>query len=170
MSSFASGQATTGGCCGNLDVTLNWSTIKELVDADDDVISRIDVLPSAEIVQELCSKLPDFRKGFCRRRPSAGGICRFWPATVFPGDVPEGLGHVDRHHQGPPGGNRKELRHLKRSSVDAARSGPHWFRGRGSVGRPRTQSRKRSAFCGPSAGGVRVGYALRKREVEGDFS
>lgn len=49
---------------GQLHVTLNWSTVKDLIDADTAVTARIDVDTPADIIEELSDKLPDFRKAY----------------------------------------------------------------------------------------------------------
>ncbi|HOE95103.1 MAG TPA: transaldolase family protein [Candidatus Sumerlaeota bacterium] len=49
---------------GQMHITLNWSTIEELLDADEPGESRIDELPADDVVAELCDKLPDFRRAW----------------------------------------------------------------------------------------------------------
>ena len=49
---------------GALHVTINWSTAEEIIKADPPIISRIDATPSQAVIDELCAKLPDFRKAY----------------------------------------------------------------------------------------------------------
>jgi transaldolase len=49
---------------GALHVTINWSTADEIIKADPPLISRIDAVPDPSVIDELCDKLPDFRKAY----------------------------------------------------------------------------------------------------------
>jgi len=49
---------------GALHVTINWSTAEEIIKADPPIISRIDATPAQTVIDELCAKLPDFRKAY----------------------------------------------------------------------------------------------------------
>jgi len=49
---------------GGVHVTINWSTAEELLAADPPVVSRIGVETPRRVTDELCDKLPDFRKAF----------------------------------------------------------------------------------------------------------
>jgi transaldolase len=49
---------------GDLAVTLNWSTMEELIEADSEVVPRIDVEVPPVIVDELCDMLPNFRRAY----------------------------------------------------------------------------------------------------------
>ncbi|HEX2988333.1 MAG TPA: transaldolase family protein [Chloroflexota bacterium] len=49
---------------GDMHVTLNWSIVKSLLDADAPVVSRITAPAPEDVVAELSEKLPDFRKAF----------------------------------------------------------------------------------------------------------
>lgn len=47
---------------GDVHVTLNWSTMEELMNAHNQVIPAIDREESKEVIDELSAKLPDFRR------------------------------------------------------------------------------------------------------------
>lgn len=49
---------------GALHVTINWSTADEIIKADPPIVSRIDAIPDPSVIDELCDKLPDFRKAY----------------------------------------------------------------------------------------------------------
>jgi transaldolase len=49
---------------GAIHVTINWSTAEELIAADPTVVSRIGEETPRTVIDELCDKLPDFRKAF----------------------------------------------------------------------------------------------------------
>jgi transaldolase len=49
---------------GDLAVTLNWSTMEELIKLDQPVESRIDAEAPDPVIDELCEKLPNFRRAY----------------------------------------------------------------------------------------------------------
>jgi len=49
---------------GSIHITINWSTARDLLEANAPVIPRMDTPLVKEVVDELCQKLPDFRKAF----------------------------------------------------------------------------------------------------------
>ena len=49
---------------GDVHITLNWSTIEDLLKEDLPVVSRIQAEADKEIVDELSAKLPDFQRAF----------------------------------------------------------------------------------------------------------
>jgi transaldolase len=49
---------------GHLHITINWSTAEEILKMDPPVVNRMDALVPKEVTEELCDKLPDFRKAF----------------------------------------------------------------------------------------------------------
>jgi len=49
---------------GALHVTINWSTAEEIIKADPPITSRIDAVAPQAVVDELCDKLPDFRRAY----------------------------------------------------------------------------------------------------------
>jgi transaldolase len=49
---------------GALHVTINWSTADEIIQADPPLTPRIDAITPQTVIDELCDKLPDFRKAY----------------------------------------------------------------------------------------------------------
>jgi transaldolase len=49
---------------GPVHVTINWSTAEEIIQADPPMTSRIDAAAPQAVVDELCAKLPDFRRAW----------------------------------------------------------------------------------------------------------
>lgn len=49
---------------GDIHCTMNWSTVQELIDADEPVVSRIDAKVPEPVVEELLAKLPHFHRAF----------------------------------------------------------------------------------------------------------
>jgi len=49
---------------GALHVTINWSTAEEIIKADPPLTLRIDASTPQAVIDELCDKLPDFRKAY----------------------------------------------------------------------------------------------------------
>lgn len=49
---------------GDMHVTINWSTARELLDADLPASPRIHDQPPPEVIEELSAKLPDFRRAY----------------------------------------------------------------------------------------------------------
>jgi transaldolase len=49
---------------GAVHVTINWSTAEELLAADPPVLFRIGAETPRSVIDQLCDKLPDFRKAF----------------------------------------------------------------------------------------------------------
>jgi transaldolase len=47
---------------GDIHVTINWSTARELIEWDPPVVSRIDVETPQTVLAELTERLPDFRR------------------------------------------------------------------------------------------------------------
>jgi len=68
---------------GALHVTINWSTADEIMEANQPVISRIDAAAPQAIVDELCAKLPDFRKAYEDNGLSIEEFGEFAPLQFF---------------------------------------------------------------------------------------
>jgi transaldolase len=68
---------------GDLHVTMNWSTIRELNDLDGEVTSRIDAEDPPDLVDELMEKLPDFRRAYLDDGLGAGEFEGFAPLQRF---------------------------------------------------------------------------------------
>lgn len=49
---------------GNVHITINWRLAQELIESDNPVVSLIDAETSQAVINELCKKLPDFKKAF----------------------------------------------------------------------------------------------------------
>jgi transaldolase len=49
---------------GDIHITINWKTAKEIIEANPPVVSRMEVQASRRVVDELCGKIPDFRRAF----------------------------------------------------------------------------------------------------------
>ena len=68
---------------GDLAVTLNWATMKELIDADGPVVSRMDVEAPQSVVNELREKLPGFRRAYDEGALSTEEYEDFGPVVLF---------------------------------------------------------------------------------------
>jgi transaldolase len=49
---------------GDMHVTINWSTARDLLEADAPATPKIQEVPASEVVEELSAKLPDFRRAY----------------------------------------------------------------------------------------------------------
>ena len=49
---------------GDLAITLNWSTMEELIEANGPVVGRIDAEVPQSVIDELCEKLPNFQRAY----------------------------------------------------------------------------------------------------------
>jgi transaldolase len=49
---------------GAVHVTINWSTAKEILDINPPVVQRMDIEVPKGLIDELCTRLPDFRKAW----------------------------------------------------------------------------------------------------------
>lgn len=79
---------------GDLHVTLNWSTIEELIRAGNQVIRRIDAETPQEIVEELSNKLPDFRKAYYEDGLRPAEYKDFAPLQRFRNNFLKGWAHL----------------------------------------------------------------------------
>jgi hypothetical protein len=68
---------------GALHVTINWSTAEEIIKADPPLTSRIDALTPQAVIDELCDKLPDFRKAYYDDGLSIEEFGHFAPLRYF---------------------------------------------------------------------------------------
>jgi transaldolase len=68
---------------GALHVTINWSTADEIIKADPPITSRIDAVAPQAIVDELCAKLPDFRKAYADDGLTIEEFGEFAPLQFF---------------------------------------------------------------------------------------
>ena len=68
---------------GDMHVTLNWSIVKALLDADGPVVSRIHVPAPKEVVDELSEKIPAFRQAFYEGALSVSEYKDHGPLVLF---------------------------------------------------------------------------------------
>lgn len=68
---------------GDVHITINWSTAREIMDADIPIISRMDVETDQSIVDELREKLPDFRKAYDSDGLSIEEYAGYGPVRLF---------------------------------------------------------------------------------------
>lgn len=70
---------------GDMHVTLNWSLIKVLLDADEPVVERISSPAAPAVVEELAEKLPVFREAFYEGQLPLERFCSYGPLVLFRG-------------------------------------------------------------------------------------
>jgi transaldolase len=68
---------------GDLAVTLNWSTMQELVDTDGPVAPRIDAEAPQSAIDELCEKLPNFSRAYYEDGLDVDEFEDFGPVVFF---------------------------------------------------------------------------------------
>jgi len=68
---------------GAVHVTINWSTAEEIIRANPPVISRMQVEAAPGVTDELCSKLPDFRKAYLEEGLPVDEFAQFGPLQYF---------------------------------------------------------------------------------------
>jgi transaldolase len=68
---------------GAVHVTINWSTAKELLDANPPVVSRMDADVRRTVIDELCAKFPDFRKAWLDKGLRTEEFKDFSPLQYF---------------------------------------------------------------------------------------
>lgn len=68
---------------GDVHITINWSTARELIEADGPVISRIEAQIPRPVLDELTAKLPDFRKAFYEDALSLEEFKDYGPVRLF---------------------------------------------------------------------------------------
>jgi len=73
----------TGVVGGDLAVTLNWRDVKRLNELDKPVVSRIDVEPPQDVVDELIDKLPNFRRAYEEGALEVEEFEDFGPVVLF---------------------------------------------------------------------------------------
>ena len=75
---------------GDVHITINWSLAQELIEADGEIVSRIDVETSPTVIDELCEKLPNFKKAFQEDGLSPEEFENFGPLQFFRNSFLEG--------------------------------------------------------------------------------
>jgi transaldolase len=68
---------------GHMCITLNWSTVRELLQLDGPVVPRMAVRPAAGGVEELRWKLPDFQRAFDEEALAPEDYEDFGPLVLF---------------------------------------------------------------------------------------
>src|ERR1039458_5095501 len=68
---------------GALQVTINWSTADEIIKSAPPLASRIDAIPDESVVNELCDKLPDFRRAYREEGIAVEDFADFAPLQFF---------------------------------------------------------------------------------------
>ncbi len=68
---------------GAVHVTINWSTARELLDANPPVVPRMDATAPQAVIDELIEKLPDFRKAFREHGLSTEEFAGYGPVRYF---------------------------------------------------------------------------------------
>jgi len=68
---------------GAVHVTINWSTAEEIIKADPPIVSRIETATPQSVVEELCDKLPDFRKAYLDDGLAIEEFADFTPLQYF---------------------------------------------------------------------------------------
>ncbi len=94
-------------------VTLNWSTVKELIDKDAAVSSRIGAFVSDELREEMTRSLPGFARAFLEGRLAIEEAAEFGPLVLFRGSFLNGYARLideiaDRRQCEPGRGARLE--------------------------------------------------------------
>ena len=79
---------------GNMHITINWSTAKELIDLDPQVISHIEDQESQAVIDELCEKLADFRKAYLDDGMTIAEFRDFGPVNHFRNMFVSGWDHL----------------------------------------------------------------------------
>lgn len=79
---------------GDIHITINWSTARELIDADTPVVARMDIETPEPIVQELMAKLPDFRRAYCAGSMSVEEFAGYGPVQHFRNKFVAGYAHL----------------------------------------------------------------------------
>ena len=68
---------------GDLHVTINWSMARTLMEEAPAITSRINAVPPEAVLDELCEKLPDFRRAYCEDALSPPEFADFGGVQCF---------------------------------------------------------------------------------------
>lgn len=68
---------------GDMHVTVNWSTVQELLDMDIPIENRMDSEVAQELIEELSDKLVDFRRAYDDDGLSVDEFADFGPVLLF---------------------------------------------------------------------------------------
>jgi transaldolase len=88
---------------GDMCITINWSTVQELLDQDEQIVDRIHAPVPNDIVEELSEKLPNFRRAFDEGALARDEYEDFGPLVLFRTNFLNGYARLideirDRHH------------------------------------------------------------------------
>jgi len=81
---------------GDIHITINWSTARELIEADGPVVSCIDAETPQAVVDELSEKFPDFRKAYYEGGLPPEEFADFGPLQLFRNMFLAGYTHLLR--------------------------------------------------------------------------
>jgi transaldolase len=73
----------TGFVGGNMDITVNWSTARELIEMNEVVIDRIDTVTSEDVIEELRSKFADFGVAYDEEGLGIEAFASYGPVRLF---------------------------------------------------------------------------------------
>ncbi len=73
----------TGLIGANVHITINWSTVREIIDAAPPVTSTIDEHIPEEVIDELRAKFPDFRRAWDNDGLLPGEYAAWGPVQLF---------------------------------------------------------------------------------------
>jgi transaldolase len=68
---------------GDMHITINWRDVEELLRLDGPVVKRMDTPAPQEVVDELCAKLPNFRRAYYEDAMSPKEFAAFGPLMFF---------------------------------------------------------------------------------------
>jgi len=68
---------------GDFHITINWSTVQELLEWDPPVVSRIGVATPPAILAELSARLPDYHRAFDEGALPIEEFTEFGPVQLF---------------------------------------------------------------------------------------
>lgn len=79
---------------GDAHITVNWSTVEQLNQADGQVVSRIKAVTPDEVIEELSNKLPDFQRAYYEDALSVDEFEPFAPLQRFRNSFLKGWQHL----------------------------------------------------------------------------
>jgi transaldolase len=78
----------------DMSVTLNWSTVNELIEEDAPALSRIDARVSNELRDEMMRSLPGFSRAFVEGKLAIEEAADFGPLVLFRGNFLNGYARL----------------------------------------------------------------------------
>jgi transaldolase len=73
----------TGLVGGPVHITINWSTAKEIIDSNTQIVNLLESEPKSNKVEELRQKFPDFRRAYDNDGLLPGEYADFGPVQLF---------------------------------------------------------------------------------------